>query len=91
VLKTDKTNTINVGGIFLMNDLSLKFLNNEAAMDEEMDELDDMFSDLHFVYPPADIVERIMQAVSTLPKPKPLSAWNNYDFFIAEPDTDQLS
>lgn len=74
-----------------MNDLSLNFLNNDVVSDKEIDELDGLFAQLLHVEPPTNMVERIMQAVSTLPRPKPLSQWNNYDFFMTESDMDLLS
>ncbi|GCE30863.1 hypothetical protein KDA_63470 [Dictyobacter alpinus] len=72
-----------------MNKVSLDFLNNNVALDEF--EMDELFSDLLQVEPPANMVERIMSAVSTLPKPKPLSQWKDLDFFVADDTYDQLS
>jgi hypothetical protein len=36
------------------------------------------------------MVARIMEAVSHLPQPRPLSQWKDYDFFMTEYDADQL-
>lgn len=72
-----------------MNEVSLDFLNNNVALDEC--ELDELFTGLLQVEPPTNMIARIMSAVSTLPQPKPLSQWKDFDFFVADDIYDQLS
>ena len=74
-----------------MNELSLDFLKNDAMLDDENDEFDAMASESLYVELPVNMIGSIMQAVSSLPKPRPLSQWKGYDFFVVEPDDDQLS
>ena len=74
-----------------MNELSLNFLKNDVTVDDENDEFDNMACELLYVAPPTNMIESIMLAVSALPHPRPLSQWKNFDFFMAEPDDDQLS
>ncbi|GER90283.1 hypothetical protein KDW_44450 [Dictyobacter vulcani] len=72
-----------------MNEVSLDFLNNNVTLDEYA--LDELCTDLLQVEPPANMVSHIMVAVSTLPQPKPLSRWKDFDFFVADDTYDQLS
>jgi len=72
-----------------MNNVSLDFLNTDVELNDS--ELDELFVSGLQVNPPADMVARIMSAVSTLPQPKPLSQWQGLDFFVADDAYDQLS
>lgn len=72
-----------------MNNVSLDFLNTDVELDET--ELDELFVTGLQVNPPKDMVARIMNAVSVLPQPKPLSQWHDFDFFVADDTHDQFS
>lgn len=72
-----------------MNHVSLDFLNNDVALDENV--VDELFTQVLRIGPPTNMVERIMNSVSTLPQPKPLSQWKSLEFFVAYGDYDQLS
>ncbi|GCE23786.1 hypothetical protein [Dictyobacter kobayashii] len=72
-----------------MNNISLDFLNSDVVLEET--ELDELFVNGLQANPPEDMVARIMNAVSVLPQPKPLSQWKDFDFFVADDTYDQLS
>jgi hypothetical protein len=99
VLQSNETHTINAGGIFLMNELFFNFLKDDVAVgneldlavEDEFDEFDRSIGQLLHVESPVNMVARIMQAVSALPQPRPLSQWSGYDFMMLETSVDQLS
>lgn len=72
-----------------MNNVNISL--NSVQCNEEMDAIDELFTRSFHVDPPADIVNRIMQAVSHLPQPRPLSQWKDYDFFMVECDIEHFS
>ncbi|GCE08651.1 hypothetical protein [Dictyobacter aurantiacus] len=72
-----------------MNDVSLDFLNTDVELNDA--ELDELFINGLQANPPEDMVARIMNAVSALPQPKPLSQWQGFDFFFSDDTYDQLS
>ncbi|GCF11579.1 hypothetical protein [Dictyobacter arantiisoli] len=72
-----------------MNNLSLDFLQNDTVLDDS--EVDELFTDMLHVEPPTDMVGRIMQAVSLLPQPRPLSHWKDFELIQVEDDLDQLA
>jgi hypothetical protein len=74
---------------FLMNNVSLDFLNSNVLMDD--DEIDEMFTQMLHINPPASMMENIMQAVSALPQLQALSRWRGFDLFVAAEDIAQLS
>ena len=71
-----------------MNNVSLDFLNDIVMSND--DSVDELFTQILHINPPANIVEGIMKAVSALQLLKPLSKWDGFDFFVAG-DLDQLS
>ena len=70
-----------------MKNTSVNFLLNDIEADDEIDEL---FSHLEQCVPPVDMVARIMEAAAQLPQPKPLSKWQNFDFFALDYNETQL-
>lgn len=74
-----------------MNDVSQSSLLNNAVCDESCDEMDEIFTYLLRIEPPRNMVDRIMQAVSLLPQPRPLSQWKNYDFFVVGSGVEHFS
>jgi hypothetical protein len=73
-----------------MNKLWLHSIETNIPFEDKKDEMDEVFVQLLHVEPPIDMVARIMEAVSHLPQPRPLSQWKDYDFFMTEYDADQL-
>jgi len=82
----------------------IRGINNESIMIEEgtqmkyipLDDLvtdtevDELFSQLGRFEPPTDMIANIMQMVSQLPTPKPLSTWKALDFLELNFDESQL-
>ena len=65
---------------------------DDLVTDTEVDdaEIDELFSQLGHFEPPANMIVDIMQMVSLLPAPKPLSIWKAFDFLELNFDESQL-
>ena len=65
---------------------------DDLLTDTEVDDakIDELFSQLGHFEPPVDMVANIMQMVSQLPSPKPLSTWKALDFLEVDFDESQL-
>ncbi len=71
-----------------MNHIPLDDLLTNTEVED--DEIDELFSQLGRFEPPVDIVANIMNAVSQLPRPKPLSTWKAFDLLELDFDESQL-
>ena len=70
-----------------MINISQEVLYYDIVLDEE---LEGFLEKLEYIAPPCDMVARIMQAVSTLPQPEPLSQWKDYEFYAVGYNQDRL-
>ena len=75
---------------FLVNKVSLNSIAKKVLCNDKADEMDEIFMQLLHMEPPIEMVTRIMQAISHVSPPRPLSQWKDYGFFMTEYDTDQL-
>lgn len=71
---------------FIVKKVPLNSIEKNVLYDNKTDDMDEIFMQLLHMEPPVDMVMRIMQVVSHVPPPRPLSQWKDYDFFMTEYD-----